>query len=127
MSEERSSVLPQDEFSISLRKLTDNPGAVRAQSTINRIDFYGRTETWVLDTFRHDGQETVFVQRISATDEPLRFIMPPEVTKALGAQRGRVVTSARKRGARKAAATREALGIRPAFLSKGTKGGRKKR
>lgn len=126
MSDERSKILPRDEFSIRLRELTDNPGAVRASSTINRIDFYGNTETWVLDTFRDDGQETVFVQRVSANQEPLRFIMPPEVTKSLVAARDRVVTHVRRRGARKAAATREALGITPAFLRK-TKGGRKKR
>lgn len=117
MSEERSSILPRDEFSIRLRELTDNPGAVRASSTINRIDFYGRTETWVIDTFRHDGVETVFAQRINADEGPaLRFIMPPEVTEALARQRGRAVTSVRRRGARQAAATREAKGIKPAFL-----------
>lgn len=127
MSDERSEILPRDEFSIRLRELSDNPGAIRASSTINRIDFYGNTETWVLDTFRDDGQETVFVQRMSASEKPLRFIMPPPVMKALTGQRDRVVTSARKRGARKAAATREALGIKPAFLNKRTKGGRKKR
>lgn len=116
MSEERSSILPRDEFSIRLRELTDNPGAVRASSTINRIDFYGRSETWVIDTFRHDGGETVFAQRINADETPLRFVMPPEVTQALARQRGRAVTSVRKRGARQAAATREARGIKPAFL-----------
>jgi hypothetical protein len=109
MSDERSGVLPQDEFSIELRKLTDNPGAVRASSTIKRIDFYGRTETWVLDTFRHDGQETIFVQRISAR----RAASVPD---AAGGHEGvrrparRAVTSVRKRGARKAAATAKPWG-----------------
>ena len=58
--------LPRDEFSVRLRELNDNPGAVRASSRLDIADFYGRSETWTVDTFRHDGNETGFVQRMSA-------------------------------------------------------------
>lgn len=102
--------LPQDAFSRRLRELTDNPGAVRATSTINRQDFYGNAETWVIDTFRVDGGEEVFLQRIGA-DGSSRLILPPAVTSAINRQRDRAVTVNRKRAARTALATKRAAGI----------------
>lgn len=102
--------LPQDAFSRRLRELTDNPGAIRASSTINRQDFYGNAETWVIDTFRVDGGEEVFLQRIGA-DGASRLILPPAVTAAIGRQRDRAVTVNRRRAARTALATKRAAGV----------------
>jgi len=104
------SLLPTDSFSVRLRELTDNPGAVRAESTINRADVYGNAETWVITTFRLDGGEEVFLQRIDASATPIRIVLPPEVTAAMARQRDRATTANRKRGARAAVATRIARG-----------------
>jgi hypothetical protein len=104
-----NTVLPVDAFSRRLRELSDNPGAVRASSTINRADFYGRNETWILDTFRIDGAEVVFLQRVDV-DGAIRMVLPEEVTAALTRQRDRAVTSVRRRSARQSVATKRAAG-----------------
>jgi hypothetical protein len=103
-------VLPTDAFSRRLRELIDNPGAARASSTINRIDFYGRNETWVLDTFRIEANEEVFLQRITA-DSSIRMVLPPEVTAAMNRARDRAAGQTRRRGAQQAVATKRAKGI----------------
>lgn len=105
--------LPVDTFSRRLRELTDNPGASRATSTVQRADFYGNSETWVIDTFRVDGQEEIFLQRISS-DGSVRLVLPPEVTTAMVRQRDRAVHVTRKRAARTGLATKLAKGIDPA-------------
>jgi hypothetical protein len=102
-------VLPVDAFSRRLRELSDNPGAVRASSTINRADFYGRNETWILDTFRVEGAEVVFLQRVDV-DGAIRLVLPEEVTAALTRQRDRAVTGVRRRSARQSVATKRAAG-----------------
>jgi hypothetical protein len=105
-----SGVLPTDSFSVELRKLRDNPGAVRASSKVDRIDFYGRSETWIIDTFREEGgAETVFLQKMSA-GEPLREVLPPEVVAVIARQHDRATTVNRRRGAQRAMATRRARG-----------------
>lgn len=101
--------LPRDEFSVLLRQLNDNPGAVHTQSRVDLADFYGRSQTWTVDTFRVDGVETVFVQRMTV-EGALRLVLPPEVTLALARQRGRATVRTRRRGARQAVATRIARG-----------------
>lgn len=102
-------VLPRDAFSQRLRELSDNPGAVRASSTINRTDHYGNNETWVLDTFRFAGGEVVLLQRIDATGS-VRIVLPEEVTAALTRQRTSATGQNRRRGARQAVATKLAKG-----------------
>jgi hypothetical protein len=115
------SPLPIDQFSRRLRELTDNPGAVRAGSTVNLQDLYGNTETWVIDTFRVNGAEVVFLQRISAS-EPVRLVLPAEVTAAMNRQRDRATTTVRRRAARAGLATKRARGIDPAAALKKHKG-----
>jgi hypothetical protein len=103
------SPIPRDPFSKRLRELRDNPGAVRATSTINRQDWYGNAESWIVDTFRVDTRTEVFLQRIGAGD-PIRLHLPPDVTDAISRQRDRAVTVIRKRAARTAVATKRARG-----------------
>jgi hypothetical protein len=107
---EPSGLLPTDTFSLRLRELLHNPGAVRTTSKIDLMDEYGHSTTWVLDTFRVEGgAETVFLQRISSGQQ-LREVLPPAVTAALAQQRDRATTKNRKRAARRAVATRIARG-----------------
>lgn len=101
--------LPRDEFSVRLRELTDHPGAVKASSRVDVSDFYGRSETWIIDTFRtQGGVETAFVQRMGS--EPLRLMVPPAVMNALTRQHDANTTKMRRRGAQAAMATRIARG-----------------
>lgn len=102
--------LPRDEFSVRLRELTDNPGAVKASSRVDIIDFYGRSETWTIDTFREEGgAETAFMQRASI-ETPLRLMVPPKVMAALTRQHDANTGKMRRKGARQAMATRIARG-----------------
>lgn len=101
--------LPRDPFSTALRSVHGNPGAMGAGSTVHVRDWLGNSESWIVETWRIDGGELVFLQRSSA-DEPLRIVLPIEVTAALVGQRDRVIARARKRAARQAVATRRERG-----------------
>lgn len=102
--------LPRDAFSEALRSFDKNQGASRAETTINLSDFLGRNVTWVVITFRHDGKDTVLLQRIDATGQALREVLPPEVTDALQRHRSSATKQNRRRGARQAVATKLAAG-----------------
>jgi len=110
-----SAVLPRDEFSTTLRGLMNHPAAVVRTSTIDLTDFYGNVVTWHVKTIRAEGTDTVFLQRNTATGGD-RMVLPAEVVAALVRQRDGAVTVTRRRAATKAAATREANGVTPAFL-----------
>jgi hypothetical protein len=112
--------LPQDEYSVCLRKLRANPGLVEKESLIDRQDFYGNAESWIVRTLRVDGEETIFLQRNNA-EGGTRIVLPPDVTAAITRQHDGINDVMRRRGARKAAATRKVLGIEPGFL-KGQQG-----
>ncbi len=99
--------LPDDTYSSTLRAWQGNPAAVEKASTIEVRDFLGNSETWVVRSIRADGRDVVFLQRINAGGGD-RWVLPPEVTEAIARQREGAVTVNRKRGARKAAATRKA-------------------
>jgi hypothetical protein len=119
-----TTTIPRDPFSATLRALSDNPGAVRSSSKVDLADLLGNAETWIVDTFRVDGKETVLLQRINA-DGGSRMVIPPAVTGALARQRDQVTTQSRKRGARQAVATRRERGDvlgNVAALAKGRKG-----
>jgi hypothetical protein len=115
---DETKTIPRDEFSTEMRKLSSNPGAVRKQSIVEDVDFYGNVVTWVLTTFRADGEDTLLLQRQTA-DGSNRLVLPPSVTAVIARQRDGAVAVNRRRGARAAAATREAKGIRPNFGKKG--------
>lgn len=113
-------VVPTDAFSRRRRELGENPSALGAGSTLHLIDFYGNGETWVVETFRTEGEKgkpetTVFLQRSSLQD-PVRIMIRPEVMRAILRHDASIEARIRRRGARKAAATRKALGIVPGFL-----------
>jgi hypothetical protein len=109
--------LPTDSYSRTLSRLLDHPDAVKKTSTINVVTLLGHTETWVVTTVRIDSRDTVFLQRIDAAGG-MRLVVPSEVTTAMIRHRDGIENVNRRRGARKAAATREAKGIRPAFERK---------
>lgn len=102
--------LPTDQFSKRFRDLVNHPGALRVGSTVNMIDDYGKTESWIVDTFRADGAEEVFVQRINS-EGSVRLLIPREVAGTLAQQRDRLTARARRRGARQAVETKRTKGI----------------
>jgi len=110
MGDQVKNALPTDMFSKRYRDLSNNPGAVRVTNTVTMLDDYGHTETWVVDTFRVDGGETVFLQRINADDTPVRLLMPPQITAVLDGQRDRTITRTRKRVARQVVEMRRERG-----------------
>jgi len=99
--------IPSDEFSQLFRKALDHPQTIRSSSTVNLIDFYGNTETWVVDTMRSEGIERVFLQRSNAKGGE-RLVLPPEVVDAIARQRERAIKVVRRRASHKGAATRKA-------------------
>ena len=109
------SKLPRDEFSIEMRKLSNDPGAVRRQSVVEHADFYGNLVTWIITTFRTDGEETVLLQR-QTSDGGDRLVLPPKVMAVLTRHRDGAITVGRRRRGVEAAAKRKAAGLRPAFL-----------
>lgn len=103
-------VLPTDHFSICLRQLSERPDALKAESTIHTRDFYGNTASWIVRTFRADGQVWTFLQRSGAAGDNLREVLTPEVTAAIASQLSRLITRTRKIAARKAVATKRVAG-----------------
>lgn len=100
--------LPQDVYSQMLSRLKDHPESIApAPTTIDLITYLGHNETWIVRTIRLGGNETVFVQRISAAGG-MREVLPPEVAAAFLRQHEAAVGVSRRRGAAKATATKRA-------------------
>jgi hypothetical protein len=110
--------IPRDDFSEALRSFERHPEAVKARSLVDLTDFYGNHVTWVIRTFQLEGRRTVLLERQTAGGAE-RLVLPPEVVGAIERQGGAASAMVRSRGARKAAATRKARGIRPTFGRKG--------
>jgi len=103
--------LPTDPFSVFRRNWTDNPGAAKARGTIDLQDDYGNLETWVLETYRADGREVVFLQRVDQAGA-VRLVLPPKVTEALRRQRDSVDGQVRRKAAEAGLQTKRAKGQR---------------
>ena len=102
------SPIPTDDFSRLLRQSRDNAGAVDASSTIHRTDFYGNAESWIVQTYRADGQDLVFLQKSSAAGST-RLVLPDQITAALARHRDQLsAATARRRGHDLAARQKEA-------------------
>lgn len=102
--------IPRDTFSTKLRQANDDPAALHSQSTIQTADFYGNAETWVVDTYRlGGGGQIVFIQRSSLSD-PLRLVLPEDITKVIARQSDSVSEQARRRQGHRLIAQRRERG-----------------
>lgn len=101
--------LPRDPFTAFRRNWADHPAVLKAVATIMIPDDYGNLETWVLETYRAEGSEVVFLQRVNQ-EGAVRLVLPQQVTRALARQRDSVEGQARRRGARQAVETKRAKG-----------------
>ena len=107
--------IPTDSFSRRLRELTDNPGAIRSESTVHVQDFYGNLDTWHVSTFRLPGgdgtlsSEEAFLQR-NGPDGALRLHLPAKIVGVIGRHREMNVARARRRSAQQALETKRSKG-----------------
>ena len=116
--------LPRDPFSEALRSFGNNPGATRHDSTIDLVDDYGLATTWVVTSFRSNNGRCVLLQRVSATGQTLREVLPSEVVAAIERHGVSAVKVSRRRGAQQAVATKRAAGLpvgNPEALAKARK------
>lgn len=128
-TDQPNSLIPTDTFSRALRAARDSQAAIRAESTVHSSDFYGNSETWVIETFRvDDGRgpcEQVFLQRTSA-EGGMRFMLPPDVTRALARHRDQTAATAKRRHGHNLIALRKQRGDKlgnPEALRRRKKGG----
>jgi len=120
--------LARDEFTAKRRDLDAHPEAVEASSRIDVVDMYGNITTWVLDLYRLEGKVTAFVQRITA-EGGTRFVIPPDVTAAIGRHQTNLITKARRRVGKRIVADKRAQGLpvgNPEALALARKAKRKK-
>lgn len=103
--------LPRDPFSEALRAFEANPGVASSETTLHLTDFLGRSTTWVVRTFRSEGDDTVLLLRVDA-EGSMRVVLPPKVTDAISRQRSSAERQNRRRGAKQAVATKRAEGTR---------------
>lgn len=105
---DNENVLPTDTYSVTQRRLADNPEAMTADGkSIDLVTILGHSQTWIVKTIRIAGNDTTFLQRIDA-EGGMRIVLPPAVTLAYRKQADRLDTLGRLRAARKGAATRKA-------------------
>lgn len=105
---DRSPVLPTDPFDIMLSTLMGLPnGAHTAQHTIQSIDPYGNSTTYIVQTVRTDEGQHAFVIIVDGTGQPpKRIVLPPKVLTLIDRQRDTNSTQVRRRHGRRIAEER---------------------
>lgn len=115
-----------DEFDRTVRSLTGLPDTVQAgPSTIVTISpLINLAQTWIVQTYRQrERGDIILLQRIDGSGGQ-RFVVPPDVARAIAAQYDSLSKKNRKRGARQAYETRIAKGDDPAAALRRTRGKR---
>jgi hypothetical protein len=102
--------LPRDEFSSTLRDLTNHPECLNVTRTLTLTDFYGNTELWHMELLRVNGKTTALVN-ISGAQRSLRLVLPSKVMDALLSGQASTVTKVARRAGRKAVETKRAKGL----------------
>ena len=113
---ERSPELP-DAYDAKRDKLDGLPDVVRTKPTTIRVtNPYGRSETWILESFRQSKVgDTIFLE-VATGEGNLRLAIPPEISKAIARQRDALTGKSRSKAAKAEAARRQEEGITPGFL-----------
>lgn len=111
-----SPVLPTDQFDQTLARLVGLPGGAHTQpAVVQDVDFYGKVTSWMVQTVKHDGGDTVFLTSVNSEGSS-RFVLPPRVLAAIDRQRASALTTVRRRHGRRIAEERRARGETPAFM-----------
>ena len=128
MNDDTTSRMP-DTYDRLLGALDGLPGMASTKpATIETITpILGTSHTFIVRTFRQQAESetdkpapaqfTVFLKFIEGT-QAIKIAIPPKVADLIARQREALTTQARRRQATRAAATRKARGIRPAFLKR---------
>lgn len=114
-----TSQLP-DPFDRMLAEFTGLPDSAKTPERIVRVMPHfgiGGSETFLLTTIRQrddkdKAADWLFLECVRK-GEALRLVLPPEVTSVIAQQRDALTARNRRKGARQAAATRKAKGIKP--------------
>lgn len=128
-----SGLLPADEYSLKREQLSGLSTVSKSQ--VETKDFYGNAQTWLIETHRMpDGATVGFLQRITQDrngPRAMREVLPVPVMRALLRHDDLLTGKARSRAAKRAAETRKAKGIVPAFVKdpslRGARKGTRKR
>jgi hypothetical protein len=113
--DDRSPALPTDPFDQAIAQLTGLPNGAHTQpAVVQHTDFYGKTTSYMVQTFKWDQGETVFVTEVDAEGRR-RFMVPPKVLATILRQRDALSTMVRRRQGRRLAEERKAAGIVSTF------------
>lgn len=106
-----------DIFDETLRSLHNQQDATHTKATtIRALTLVTQlAQTFIVQTYRHDGGDTIFLEFIGP-EESFRVPLPPAVAECIARQRDALTTKNRKRAAKAEAARRKAEGIQPGFL-----------
>lgn len=118
MSDQRSPELP-DAYDAKREKLDGLPDVVRTKpSTIRVTTPYGRSETYILESFRQAKVGDWIFLEVATGAGNLRLVIPPEISKAIARQRDALTAKGRSKAAKAEAQRRKDEGIAPGFLRK---------
>ena len=90
----------------------------RATTVKNTQAITGRTETFVIETARHEDGDHVFLECIDENSIVVRLVLPPKVANAIAAQRDSLTARRRSIASRASARQRMERGEAPAFMKK---------
>lgn len=75
----------------------------------------GGTETYIIQTFRQEGGDVIFLEHVSK-DGTTRIAIPPEVTRVIARHRDQLTDKNRSRAAKQRAEDDKAAGKLPGFM-----------
>jgi len=92
-------------------RLNGVPGFQKRSSTVIADEpLTGRTSTWIVETWRGDGEDTIFLQHVGA-DGGQRFVLPNKAVEAIYRQHYAIVKRAKSNRGKRAAETARARGV----------------
>lgn len=113
MSDPRSPELP-DAYDTKRERLDGLPDVVSTKPATIRVKTpYGRSETYIIETFLQAKVGAWIFVEIGTGESNLRLVIPPEISKAMTRQRDAVSGKLRKKLAKAEATRRKEEGITP--------------
>ena len=109
------STLPTDLFDRTLAGLSGLPDGAETQPTlVQSQDFYGNVASFMVQTVRHDGGNSVFITQVNA-EGSARYILPPKVVTTILRQQDAITHMLRRRHGKRLAETARIEGRTPTF------------
>lgn len=104
-------------FDRSMDSFKDNQAAVKAGPSQKRIagPFGLGNQLWSVETYRIDGQDTIFLECYGDAGQ-VRLVIPPAIARIVVRQYDALGGKSRRRAAAASAQERKDAGIEPAFL-----------